>query len=104
MDLQKLKEERKKLDALIAEEEEKQLNIKRTTVKNKILSYSEEEKKFMLSLVRHSCSSCSDESPYNGYCNGKYRCSKCMLMEILNGEHDGDFDFHFDVFIEKVTV
>ena len=104
MDLQKLKEERKKLDALIAEEEEKQLNIKRTAVKNKIYSYSEEEKKFMLSLVRHSCSSCSDESPYNGYCNGKYRCSKCMLMEILNGEHDGDFDFHFDVFIEKVTV
>ena len=104
MDLQKLKEERKKLDALIAEEEEKQLNIKRTAVKNKIHSYSEEEKKFMLSLVRHSCSSCSDESPHNGYCNGKYRCSKCMLMEILNGEHDGDFDFHFDVFIEKVTV
>lgn len=104
MDLQKLKEERKKLDALIAEEEEKQLNIKRAAVENKIHNYSEEEKKFMLSLLRHSCSSCSDASPYNGYYNGGYRCNKCMLMEILNGEHDGDFDFHFDVFIEKVTV
>ena len=34
-----LKEERKKLDALIAEEEEKQLNIKRTAVEKKINRY-----------------------------------------------------------------
>lgn len=106
MTLQELREQRNALDAQIAKMEKDELEAAQNRVQNKILSYSEEEKKFMLSLLKHSCGSCKGEYPDNGYSsyNDNWRCNKCMLMEILEGQHGGEFDFDFDVSIYRVKV
>ena len=104
MDLKELREQRKKLDAQIAEAEKQELAKKRQEVENKIASYSDEEKALILSLIEHTRTSCSDDNLVNGWDGEKFRCNKCMLMEILNGEHGGEFDFSFDVYIERVSV
>lgn len=49
--------------------------------------------------------SCSDEHPCNGFysaSDGGFRCRKCALIEILNGEYSGIYDFNVTVDISKV--
>lgn len=104
MTLQEMREQKIKLEKQIAEEEKKELAKKQQAVEDKIASYSDEEKEFMLKLIEHSRTSCDNENPWNGWDGNRFRCSKCMLMEILNGQHGGEFDFSFDVCITRVTV
>lgn len=86
------------------------LHAKQTEVAQKILTMSEEEKKYIIEHTEHSRSSCSDENPCNGLYstdhNGQpgFRCPKCMLMEILRGDYGGKYDFKlsFDIFEVKV--
>ena len=102
--LEKLKADRDKIDKQIKMEEDRISAEKMSAVVKKIEALTAEEKENILSHMRHSCTSCSDEYPCNGYSaySGTYRCSKCMMMEILNGEHGGMFDFELDVSIIEV--
>ena len=104
MDLNALREQRKVLDAQIAEAEKHELAKKQKAVEEKIASLSDEEKEFILKLIEHTRTSCSDDNTINGWDGEKFRCNKCMLMEILNGEHGGEFDFSFEVYINRVSV
>lgn len=104
MTLEELRKQRMELDAQIAEAERKELEDKQNRVIGKIASYSEAEKAFMLSLLKHDRSSCNDENPWNGWDGERFRCTKCMMMEILEGKHEGKFDFSFDVTISRVSV
>ena len=83
------------------------LAAKQRDVLDRILNMSDEEKKYIIAHTEHTRSTCSDENPCNGLfsaSNGGYRCPKCMLMEILNGEHGGKYDFHLHFDIYEVTV
>lgn len=103
--LEELRKMRSSIDGQIKEEEERVLREKETAVLDKIHALSDEQIFTMLSFLQHSRSSCSDENPCNGlsYSSGGWRCNKCMLMEILRGEHGGSYDFHLDVTISKVA-
>lgn len=106
MTLDELKLKREELDLEIKNLEEKQRHKQREIVYKKILNMSDEEKQILLSLVSHSRSSCDEDSdcPINGFSeySNKFDCPKCMLIEILNGEHGGRFDFSFSVHIQEV--
>lgn len=104
MTLRELKEQLDKLDKEIKEVEEKELLERQRSVYEKIESMSEEDKHIILSYMKHDRTSCSDKEHWNGYYDDehRWRCSKCMLMEILNGEHGGRFDFSFSVDIWEV--
>lgn len=97
-------------DALIkrADDLRKQyLAAKQTDVANKILAMSDEEKEYIIAHTEHSRSSCSDENPCNGLysaADNGYRCPKCMLMEILRGDHGGKYDFKLSFDIVEVKV
>lgn len=62
-----------------------------------------ENKELLLSLMDHGRTSCSDESPTNGYAhNGYYRCYKCAL--ILTDGHDlGDVEMELGFTIKPVS-
>lgn len=100
-DLRKQKEE---LEAQIKAVEEEEQRAKEKAVLDKIKAITPEKKEMILGLMEHDRTSCSDENPCNGYSyyNDRYRCRKCMLMEILNGEHGGRFDFDIAVEIREV--
>ena len=100
-DLTKQKEE---LEAQIKAVEEEEPRAKEKAVLDKIKAITPEKKEMILGLMEHDRTSCSDENPCNGYSyyNDRYRCRKCMLMEILNGEHGGRFDFDIAVEIREV--
>lgn len=102
----KMEEDKKKLDKEIAEAEAKALSDAQAEVERKIESLSEEEKERILSNMKHECGSCVEGFTENGYDyhRGYWRCRKCMMMEILDGQHGGKFDFEFTVDISKVTV
>jgi hypothetical protein len=102
----KMEEEKKKLDKQIAEAEAVALSDAKEKVWNKIDSITDEEKERILSSMEHEYSSCSKDYCKNGYSsyNKRWNCRKCMMEEILNGEHGGRFDFKFTVDIFEVTV
>ena len=104
MTLQELRAKRDKLDKDIKELEEKELLERQRVVSNKISMMTDEEKQFILDHMEHSRTSCSDENPQNGYYDDehKWRCQKCMLMEILSGQHEGRFDFKISADIWEV--
>jgi hypothetical protein len=56
----------------------------------------------ILERIEHSCSSCSDKNPCNGYLEavGYARCNKCHLMEVLE-DVDERFEISIDVSIHK---
>lgn len=90
-----------KLNKIKAEKEEirhQKIEEKKKEVEKK-LDYLREHKDFILSLIEHSRTSCSDEYPCNGYDydKGYARCNKCCLIEILNGEWGNKIDVEFDV-------
>lgn len=102
--LDELKRQREEIEAQITKIEEDERRVRENKVIKKIENMTPEKKKILLSLVKHDRTSCSDEHPCNGYSymTNKYRCRKCMLMEILNGEHGGVFDFDISVEISEV--
>ena len=105
-----MEEERKKLDKEIANAEAEELVNARAIVAKKIADMSDEEKRWLIDHTEHSRSSCSDDNIANGFWTacykdkGSWRCPKCMMMEILNGEHGGRFDFKLTIEIFEVKV
>lgn len=101
-----MEEERKVLDKEIAEAEENELMIARAAVSKKIEEMTEEDKRFILDHMKHECNSCVEGFTENGYSWSRenWRCRKCMLTEIFNGEHGGRFDFEISVDIYEVRV
>lgn len=95
------KELYEKLNKIKTEKEEiKQRKIKEKKKEvGKKLDCLREHKDFILSLIEHSRTSCSDDHPCNGYDydRGYARCNKCYLIEILNGEWGNEIDVEFDV-------
>lgn len=89
--LNKIREEKEKIKQQKIEEKKKETGKK--------LDYLKEHKDFVLSLIEHSRTSCSDDHPCNGYDydKGYPRCKKCFLIEILNGEWENEIDVKFDV-------
>lgn len=104
--IEELRKRKAEIEAQLREAEEKDLAERREAVSEKIYGLSEEQKKVILSLLEHDRTTCSDENPCNGYfySSERWRCRKCMLMEIFNHEHGGDFDFKICVEIEKVVL
>lgn len=106
--LKELNAKRDLLDKQIKEQEDKLINENQVKVLEKINSFSEEQIQFILSLLNHGRTSCSDEMPVNGFIDSydgvRWRCNKCMLMEILSGRHGGEYDFQFHVDIFKVDA
>lgn len=102
----KMQEEQKKLDKEIAEAEANALYEARANVEQKIENMTDEEKERILSSLEHECASCSRGYCENGYDSYRKRwnCKKCMMQEILNGEHYGKFDFKLTVDIFEVEV
>ena len=102
--LEDLKRQKEELEAQIKAVEEEEQRAKEKAVLDKIKAITPEKKEMILGLMEHDRTSCSDENPCNGYSyyNDRYRCRKCMLMEILNGEHGGRFDFDIAVEIREV--
>lgn len=104
--LEEMRAERKALDEQIKAAERQALDEKEKEVMNKIQSFSEEQIQFMLSLIPHTHPSCVEGCTVNGYMydRQKWSCNRCMLEEILRGEHYGEYDFEFSVDIHKVTI
>ena len=102
----KMEEEQKQLAKDIAKAYEDELRQARATVEQKIEDMTDEEKESILSRLEHSCNSCVEGESRNGYSwyTERWDCPKCMMMEILNGEHGGRFDFKFTVDIFEVDV
>jgi hypothetical protein len=96
------------LDKQIHIEEENELLAARREVAKKLEGIPDDHKNLILSMLSHDRSSCSDSKVTNGRWTTRdgdgYRCRKCMLIEMFDGEHGGDFDFSLDVVITKVTV
>lgn len=103
MDIKELIKQKEEIERQIVEEQERIRTEKEKRTLDKINSFTEESKNYLLSFIEHDRTSCSDENPCNGYSYWKnnFRCRKCMLIEILNGDHSGDFDFKITVDITK---
>lgn len=104
MTLQEMKKQKEILEKQIIQQEELERSERQNAVISKIEKMTDEEKNILLNLVKHDRTSCSDEYPSNGYGSASYgaRCNKCFLIEILNGEHGGRFDFSIDLNIWEV--
>lgn len=102
-------EEAKQLDQEIAKAKEQALIVERERVANKLEAMTDEEKELILKHMRHSRTSCSDDNACNGLYSTRdgqadWRCDKCMLIEMFNGEHWGNYDFKLTVDITRVDV
>lgn len=107
MTIDEMKKKRDALDKEIKQKEDEKLAAAEKCVSDKIRSISDEEKKTILSHMQHDRSSCSDTDPCNGLyssSDGGYRCRKCMMIEIFNGEHGGLYDFEItaEIFPTKI--
>lgn len=102
--LDNLRKQKDELEAQIKAAEEEEQRAREKEVLDKIEAMTPEKKAMILTHMKHDRTSCSDENPCNGYSyyNNRYRCRKCMLMEILNEEHGGRFDFDIVVEIREV--
>lgn len=102
--LQELEQMRKEIDAKIAEAKAAEVQKRRDHVREKLDSLTKEQKEFILSMMDHGRTSCSDDMPCNGfsYSNNNWRCQKCMMIEIFNEEHGTDFDFKISAEIYPV--
>ena len=103
---QKLQQKKTEFEKQYKQERETLLKDMEDAVSMKIRSLTEEQRMLLLSMMEHDRTSCSDEDQCNGYfySNEHWRCRKCMLMEILRGEHGGTFDFKITVDIHKVDA
>lgn len=101
-----LDEQQKQLEEEIQKAEAEARTKAESAVENKLMSMSATEKLWLLSHLMHDRSSCSDENPCNGYsyANNRWYCRKCMLMQMLDGDHGGKFDFDIDVTINRTTI
>ena len=100
-ELQELSKQVENQQKLLKEEE---LNKRKDIAKAKI-GKLREQKDFILSLIDHSRTSCSDSNVCNRYGSADYgaRCTKCHLIEIFDqGWDDGEWEVDFDVTITKV--
>lgn len=94
------------LDKKEEEIHQEELQERRELARKKI-DYLREHRDFVLSLIKHDRSSCSDDHVVNGYGYGsdgheRARCRKCFLIELLNGEWGDDFDVDVSVDITPI--
>lgn len=103
--LEELRKQKQEIEAQIKDAEDEEQREREENVIKKIEAITLDKKEAILSIMEHDRTSCSDENPCNGWYSSYYdgyRCRKCMLMEILNGEHGGRFDFNISVDINEV--
>lgn len=82
--------------------ENEKLLARKAVVEEKIETLRK-NKDFLLSMLDHDRTSCSDTHVSNGWVGTKSRCKKCHLIQILNHEFtDGDFDVDFEIHINIV--
>ena len=70
-----------------------------------LLAILRENKDIILKILpkNHDRKSCSDEHLANAYMDGKYpRCTRCMLLDILNNEYIDDYKIEFDIKIREI--
>ncbi len=98
--LDEIEEIQKVLDKRKTELKLEQINSKRKIAEQHI-EILKQYKDIILPLIEHDRTSCSDEDPCNGYyfTDGRARCNKCHLIEILNGYHGNGFDVRLEVVI-----
>ena len=105
--LEELIRERKELDAQISKVKEIKIRENMVKVSEKLNSITDEQKDFLLSLIKHDRTSCDDSYVANGLSFGRdgdeegvpqwrWSCRKCMLIEVLNGEHGASYDFSIE--------
>ena len=103
-----LDKQREELKKQIEAAREERLIVEQNKVEEKIDVLTDEQKSFILSLMKHDRTSCNDNHVINGRWSSHdgdgFRCRKCMLIEMFNGEHGGVYDFDIEVNINKVTV
>ena len=102
----KMADEQKQLEKEIAKAYEEELYKARASVEQKIEDMTDDEKGSILSRLEHKFENCTNGISQNGYSyhRNNWDCPKCMMMEILNGEHGGRFDFKLTVDIFEVIV
>lgn len=88
--------ERARIDKEIEKAKAEEEQQRRKEIRNKLDALTYEERTAILKLMQHDRTSCSDAKIANGmsYHTGRFRCRKCMLIEIFNGEHGDEFDFN----------
>ena len=104
--LAEIDKEKNELAAKLAEAEEKELERQRNENFDTIINMPEEEKLRLLNLIEHEYESCSRGNCENGWSEYRNRffCKRCMLEEILGGEHCGRFRFKMSVEIEEIKI
>ena len=108
MDITKLS--KKELDDLQKEIDKQKQTIKdeeirkRKEISKKKLDKLREHKDFLLEIIDHDRTSCSDDNVCNGYGSASYgaRCSKCRLIEVLNDDWDDEWEVDINVIITKI--
>jgi hypothetical protein len=108
MDVSKLnKEELDKIEKQIKERKEEikneELNKRREKAKIK-LDKLREYRDFLMEIIEHGRTSCSDTNVCNGWGSADYgaRCSKCHLIELLDNEWGNEFEVDIEVAIAKI--
>ena len=110
-DKKNLQEKNKKLKEELSQIEQEENQIREEEIceqkeeARKRLEFLRVHKEFILSLLEHSRTSCSDEHPCNGYSfsEGYSRCETCHLIEILNGDWGDDYEIDFSVSIREIN-
>ena len=111
MNEQELNEYKRKLnDELydISKREKEIEDEKRRIEKEKndeLLEILREHKDIVLKILpkNHDRKSCSDEHIANAYMEGGYpRCTRCMLLDILDNEYINEYKIIFDVKIREI--
>ena len=100
----KLQEKLKKLDT----EEEKIKEVERQDKRKqtqKLVNLMREHKDLVLAMFpKHSRTSCSDEDVCNGFysCEGHYRCKRCAILEILDGDDLTGIEVSFGIDFHEI--
>lgn len=104
MTLDEMRKQRQELDKAIKVEEARIRAERQEEVVRKIEAMSDEDKATILKYMPHDRSSCDESKLGNGYSDYYKRswCRKCHLMQILNGDWGGRFDFNITADIWEV--
>lgn len=107
MSSEQIKEEKSKLKTqeleLIKREKELESKALFEKIENNKLSmdYIRKNQDIILPLLKHSYVSCDDYNLSNGFYEGRARCNKCGLMELLE-EYNNEYEIDFEICISKL--
>lgn len=108
--LEELIEQKKKLEAQIDEEKGKLIYKRMGESIAYRKSITPEIAQWLLDHTHHTCCSCSDENPCNGFFEyepGNCRCTKCALMEYLDEDYEylsKEYAMNLDVHFSKIEA